>query len=178
MKLASKVFLILGAVADVFIFIFGIIYAVISGMKEMIYQEVTGKYYSQYTEAQLRELADATSTIILILGLIMIIIGIIGFIFAIITVTKLSKATNKKQIIVPAIFSLIFSCFIGGLLTLLIPQEDFDEGKKEVFAKASEDSASDITERLKKLDELEKNGTITKEEKEKIKLKILDKYTK
>lgn len=71
-------------------------------MKDTIYQIIMDDYYADLSQAQIDELVNATS--IVIFGLLLIIVGIIGFIFAIVTIIKLGKATNKKQIIVHAIF--------------------------------------------------------------------------
>ena len=71
--------------------------------------------------------------ILIILGMVIGGIAVIPLVVGILALVKLNKAKSKKEIIIPAILVLVFGNILAGIVMLLISENSFENGKKEVI---------------------------------------------
>ena len=85
------------------------------------------------------------------------------------TFKKLDSAHSKNEIIGWGIASLILVNLIAGILVLCIPESEFEKNGSEPL------SANDLEKKLQELETLRSNGTISEDEYQDLRNRILNK---
>lgn len=112
---------------------------------------------------------------------VFIIIGIVtGFwlivplIVGIIALKKLESASSHSELVGIGVVTLIFCSLLGGLFMLLVKDEDLNNIVPEVKISESKEDDS-IVDKIQKLSELKKDGTISDAEFEEVKKSVIEK---
>lgn len=116
MKIASKVFLILGMI------IFPVYALVLFFAPNAVIDFLEPLYNTSLNR-------DAMKQVMLILAIIMSVYSVIALVIGILAIQKLHYAATKKELIVFGVLSILFVSAIGGILMLCIPNEELNAGR-------------------------------------------------
>lgn len=131
MKIASKVFLILGMIIfPVYALVLFFAPDSMINIFELLYGENLNR--------------DAMKQVILIMAIMMSVISVIALVIGIFAIQKIHYAASKKELIVFGVLSILFVSVIGGILMLCIPNEELNAGRtislSEISAPTAENS--------------------------------------
>ena len=120
--------------------------------------------------------------VFLILGMVLQAILIYPIILGIFAIKKIDNAQSKNDLTTWGIISIFFVSTVGGILMLLIPEEEYSAyayyrahhpGETYDTPKSNGDN---YIQRIKDLKELLDSGAITQEEYDKLKAEELERY--
>lgn len=120
--------------------------------------------------------------VFLILGMVVQAILIYPIILGIFAIKKIDNAQSKNDLTAWGIISIFFVSTVGGILMLLIPEEEYSayayyrahhQGETYDTPKSNGDN---YIQRIKDLKELLDSGAITQEEYDKLKAEELERY--
>ena len=156
MKIATKVFLIIGIVSG----------AIICGMSAIYIFTLSsfGLFAFALTEG-LSVPITAVMFSILIIGVVIIVVGTISL-------RRLDSATSKKELVGTGVCCLIFCNIVAGILMLCIRDKDLRHNDNSGTATIA--NLSSFVEKLKQIKELKESGIISEDEF----LKLKERYTK
>ena len=169
MKTASKVFLIISLVCGVIGFFLLIFFmtllnneAIINAAIEDLVNQGYNSQDAIFGVTEAVKILKAWS----IFGLILLIVGVV---LAIITLVRINKFKSRGEVIAFGVLTLIFCNLIAGILILCIPNSELQNTQM-----IDETKSEDLDEKLKKIDELQERGAITEEEKNKLKIDVIN----
>ena len=120
--------------------------------------------------------------VFLILGMVLQAILIYPIILGIFAIKKIDNAQSKNDLTTWGIISIFFVSTVGGILMLLIPEEEYSayayyraHHQGETYD-TPKNNGDNYIQRIKDLKELLDSGAITQEEYDKLKAEELERY--
>lgn len=159
MKNTAKIFIYIGVALRILFF------AIIESF--LLIGLLNVSYYSEYVIFEI--------TVFAVMMLLALIIPIASLLVAHFTLKSLKVATKKDDIIGISVVCLIFSSIIGGIVLLSSDDKDFAASTNAKTSKSQEDSElTPLEKNLKRIRNMKESGTISQEEYDQLRKKILE----